>query len=58
MLARQAVTCAKGASLTVALKPSAKVRKALAAKKPGSLRVTVAAAFKGAKYTGRTVTLR
>ena len=58
VLARQAVTCAKGASLTVALKPSAKVRKALAAKKPGSLRVTVAAAFKDAKYTGRTVTLR
>jgi cytochrome c len=58
VLARRAVKCAKGGTVTITVKPSAKVRKALQARKPAAVRFTVAAAFTGARYTQRTVTLR
>jgi PKD repeat protein len=58
VLARRAVKCATGKTVTVTVKPAAKVRRALKARKPASVRFTVAAAFTGAKYVERTVTLR
>ncbi len=57
-LGRASVPCARGATKTVAVRPGAKVKRALSAKRPRSLRVTVAVAFAGGDVSRRTVTLK
>ena len=57
-LGRSTVRCVAGKTVTVRLKPTRKVRKAIRAKKPGSLRITVAFALDDDAPVRRTVVLR
>ena len=56
-LGRTTVECAAGETVRIALKPSRKVRKAIRAKKPSSLRITVALALQDGAPLQRTVTI-
>ena len=57
-LGRSTVRCAAGRTVTVRLRPTRKVRKAIRAKRPASLAVTVAFAVGDGAPVRRTVTLR
>ena len=49
--------CAAGKTVTVRLKPTRKVRKAIRAKKPTSLRITIALALQDGAPLKRTITI-
>ncbi len=56
-LGRTTVRCAAGRAVTVRLRPTRKVRRAIRARRPSSLRVTVALGLQDAAPLTRTVTI-
>ena len=56
-LGRTTVRCVAGRTITVRLKPTRKVRRAIRAKKPSSLRITIALALQDGAAVQRTITI-
>ena len=57
-LARRTFACEAGETVDLRLRPTAKVRRAIAAKQPRSLRISVALAVEGGAAVTRTLTIR